>query len=116
MLLNLSNHPFAQWGDTQKQAAITRYDAVKDLPFPKIDPQWTRDEIAQLADEYELKIREINPAAVHIMGEMTFTYALVNRLIKAGFICIASTTERVVTEDGKGQKTSVFRFVQFRNY
>ena len=52
---------------------------------------------------------------VHIMGEMTFTFAMVNALHKKGITCIASTTERISSEEN-GVKTSEFKFVQFRKY
>lgn len=49
------------------------------------------------------------------MGEMTFTYALVNLLKDAGIKCIASTTKRNV-EEIDGKQVSTFQFVQFREY
>ncbi len=36
---------------------------------------------------------------LHIMGEMCFSFALVNELRKAGFTCVASTSERKVREE-----------------
>lgn len=116
MLLNLSNHPSASWSESQLSSAIKQYQSVEDLPFPKIDPSWSADQVEQLAEEFEMKIRKINPSAVHLMGEMTFTFKLVNRLQRIGIPCIASTTERVATEDENGNKTSIFKFVRFRNY
>ena len=53
---------------------------------------------------------------VHIMGEMTLTYAIVSRLLKRGVCCMASTTTREVATDTDGNKISVFRFVRFRQY
>ncbi|MCO5232094.1 MAG: TIGR02221 family CRISPR-associated protein [Chitinophagales bacterium] len=116
MLLNLSNHPSSNWPKNQMQAAIQQFGSVEDLAFPPIDPNWTSDEVNLLVDTYEVKIRKINPAAVHIMGEMTFIFQLVYRLKEIGFPCIASTTERVATEDEQGNKISQFNFVQFRPY
>ncbi|MBN9350053.1 MAG: hypothetical protein J0H55_05145 [Chitinophagaceae bacterium] len=116
MLLNLSNHPSATWPEEQVAAAIGKYNSVEDLAFPKINPEWDSDQIEQLAEEYEIKVRTLNPAAVHLMGEMTFTFKLVNRLKSIGIPCIASTTERIATEESNGNKTSVFQFVRFRSY
>lgn len=115
MLLNLSNHPSSTWPDNQKKAAIEQYESIEDLAFPQIDPQADEDGIEKLVEGYELKIRKINPMAVHIMGEMTFTFRLVNRLKSIGIPCMASTTNRKVTEKD-GVKTSVFEFVRFRSY
>jgi len=49
------------------------------------------------------------------MGEMTFTFQLVERLKAFGIRCVASTTKRVVEEDGD-KRTYTFKFVQFREY
>ncbi len=116
MLLNLSNHPSDNWPDNQKNQAIEKYGRIEDMSFPSIDPNWDESQINQLAEVYEAKIKEINPTAVHLMGEMTFTFNLVTRLKTLEIECIASTTERIVEEDSNGHKTSVFRFVQFRKY
>ena len=53
---------------------------------------------------------------VHVMGEMTFTYNMVNALKNVGITCLASTTERLVTMTSDGKKVSDFKFVQFREY
>ena len=116
MLLNLSNHPSSQWPQNQMDAAIKQYGSVKDLPFPNIDPNLSPDEIQYLAKDYEAKIRKINPTAVHIMGELTFTHALISKLKSTGIQCIASTTDRITIIDEKGNKISTFKFVQFREY
>lgn len=116
MLLNLTNHPSISWPQNQKETAIKKYGTIQDLLFPHIDPHLQTDEIEELVQEYILKIKEINPCAIHIMGEMTFTYRLVNRLKEIGIPCIASTTERKVIMDEEGLKTSQFRFIQFRSY
>lgn len=115
MLLNFSNHPSHQWPRNQMQTAVTGYGSVQDLPFPQINPEWNSDQVLQLVEAYETEIRQINPAAVHIMGELTFTYMLVNKLTSIGIPCVASTTKRNVKEE-KSIKTSVFEFVKFRSY
>ena len=50
------------------------------------------------------------------MGEMTFTYALAQKLKNAGIPCVASTTVREVIDHGDGRKEAQFRFVRFRPY
>lgn len=115
MLLNFSNHPSDLWSDNQRQVAIGQYGKIEDYSFPLIPPLATTSEVHQLAAKYELEILKKEPRAVHIMGEMTFTYALVNRLTAAGTPCIAATTHRVVQEKS-GKKITDFHFVQFRRY
>lgn len=114
-LINLSNHPAANWPENQRQAAIKRYGKIEDLSFPNIPPGQSEEEVAEMAGQYYLQVRTRNPAAVHLMGEMTFTFALVNLLKSAGIPCIASTTERIVTEEN-GKKIVQFQFIQFREY
>ena len=122
MLINLSNHPSTNW-TSQQLAAAQVYGKVIDLPFPKIDPVGDEEYIQVLCEEYLRKMddicrdvaRNVSTVTVHIMGEMTFIFAMVNALQKRGILCVASTTERVASEEND-VKTSEFRFVQFRKY
>ena len=116
MLLNLSNHPSETWPKIQTDIAIKIFQQILDLPFPPIPPNINSDELDLLVDEYEKKVTREGPTAIHIMGELSFTHRLVNRLNGLGYRCIVSTTERIVTTDGTGNKTSTFKFVQFRDY
>lgn len=121
MLINLSNHPVTSWDEKQKNAA-SAYGQLFDLPFPVIDPMASSDDIANLAAQYEIKIRHIQPEkiketfAVHIMGELTFCFALIARLQQSGISCIASTTTRETEDNQDGSKTVKFGFVGFREY
>ncbi len=118
MLINLSNHPSAAWPEAQRAAAREQFgEIIEDWAFPNISPHATAEEVAQLAEDYFQRIAQTTPRpqAVHLMGEMNFTFALVCRLLKAGYRVVASTTERDVVEQD-GVKTSRFRFVQFRDY
>jgi hypothetical protein len=120
MLLNLSNHPSAKWPDAQRMAALNQYGEIRDLAFPQIPPGANTDEVRQIAEKYEIKIRQLaidHPRlTVHVMGELTFTHMLVNHLSEIGIPCVASTTERIVTEESNGKKISHFNFIQFRSY
>lgn len=119
MLINLSNHPSRKWQAQQMQAAVAQFGSVVDLPFPDVPPVASVSDIAQLADLYTEKVAAMasaNEAVVHVMGEMTFTYAMVCRLKAKCYRCVASTTERCVVEEQPGQKTVLFNFVQFRDY
>ena len=120
MLINLSNHPSPNWSP-QQLAAAQAYGNVIDLPFPEVDPSGDEEYIQSLVCEYmdiinKYQLSTLNSQfSVHIMGEMTFTFAMVNALQKRNITCVASTTERVSSEEN-GVKTSEFRFVQFRKY
>lgn len=116
MLLNLSNHTSVNWTGNQINTALLMYLSIQDMPFPHIPPYMNSTDLDLLVEEYEAKIRKADPSAIHIMGELTFTFRLVMRFKELGYRCIASTTERIVSEDGNGNKISNFNFVQFRDY
>lgn len=123
MLLNLSNHPSSSWPENQKQKALEHYAEILDIPFPAIDPGWSEMKIAQLASEYSrLCLGKLNAkpcthshSAAHIMGELTFCFAVVSLLQKKGVRCVASTTVRIANQNGK-VRISEFSFVRFREY
>jgi hypothetical protein len=119
MLINLSNHPSTDWPDEQKTAAIEQFGEIWDLPFPSVNPKGDEEYIKSLVNEYLVKIDDmicnIASTNIHVMGEMTFSFAMVTALQQKGFSCVSSTTERIVKEEN-GVKTSEFKFVRFRNY
>lgn len=119
VFVNLSNHPSVNWSEKQKRAAENGYGEIVDMPFPSIDPQADPESVAELVDKCLNSITELSGDAdvsVHIMGEMTFTFAMVERLKSMGIICVASTTERLAVENPDGSKTVSFDFVRFRQY
>lgn len=118
MLINLTNHPYTDWSDVQKQSA-NHYGQVIDLPFPMIDPSWGTNELLELCNEYTnniVSLKSDEPIVVHVMGEMSFTVLMVSKLIKSGIKCIASTSERYSETIEAGKKEVIFRFVRFREY
>jgi len=118
LLLNLSNHPYAVWSERQQQAA-SAYGEVVDIPFPEIPEDIDEDGIEQMANKYidSIILQSSNrPCNIHIMGEMTFTYAMVNRLKSLGYTCIASTSKRIVEDRPDGTKNVRFEFCRFREY
>jgi hypothetical protein len=116
MLINLSNHPTSKWSTAQQSTAEYYYHhTIVDMPFPDINPEWSKEEVKIFAEEYRQKILDMKAQTVHIMGELTFTFALIALLKEVGIKCIASTTHRIV-EEVDGKKISTFQFVQFREY
>lgn len=116
MLLNFTNHPYNKWKDNQKNSAIELYGSVKDLPFPLINPDADELDIKEEARKSLEEIIALQPDAVHIMGEMNFTFQMVFFLMKEGIPCIASTTNRIITDLPDGTQISEFNFVKFRPY
>ena len=119
MLINLSNHPSVHWSEEQKKASKI-FGGLLDIPFPQVDAKADEIYISKLADEYFQKILVISKEediVVHLMGELTFTFALLKRLQKFGIRCIASTSKRLVQEESPGRKSEViFQFERFREY
>lgn len=116
MLINLSNHPSEKWSDAQRTTAEKDYGTIQDMPFPNINPAATAEEVQALAVKYVLLITLTKAKNVHLMGEMTFSFALLKMLYGFGINCIASTSERKSVENSDGTKTIQFDFVQFRAY
>lgn len=115
MLINFSNHPTEQWSATQVKAAEEIYKTIVDVNFPDVNPEINKEQIIQLAQKYVNQIVELKPQAVHIMGEMNFTFVCLTVLKSLKIKCIASTTRRNSTLNAN-KKTSEFEFVQFREY
>ena len=115
MFINLSKHPSEGWSKEQL-AAVQQYGEIVDIHFPNIEPSFTSSMVSNMADITVDTITTLGKdIVVHVMGEMTFTYAVVSRLKALGITCLASTTERIVAEQD-GKKISEFCFVQFREY
>lgn len=114
-LINLSNHDFLP-----EQHAAAKEMFGEDLnyikiPFPIIKPDLTVEGVIEIVKEYLDKILSLNPQVVHIAGELVFVYNMVTMLQIKGILTIASTTSRIVEEDGD-TKVSKFRFMQFRKF
>ena len=123
LFINISNHPSTKWSEEQKAAAkaISGAKEIIDLQFPNVDPHSCSRDIREQAIKIVNALPE-DPYGLntyHVMGEMTLTYAIISYLRQRKGECVpivASTTERVVTENPDGTKTSIFKFVQFRRY
>lgn len=118
LFINLSNHPSSTWQPLQL-AAAGAYGDIIDVPFPAVDTHCDAAMIDHLASKYVRDI--INKGApeeitVHVMGEMTLTFRIVELLKAQGIRCVASTTERIVTNLSDNKKETQFAFVQFREY
>jgi hypothetical protein len=115
MLVNLSNQPASSWSQEQWDAADSLASYVLDVPFPKIDPNASLEDIARFAQDIFESIKD-DAGFVYIEGEMTFVYSFVKICEAAGIRCFAATFEPVVVKNPDGSETSVFKFIQFRPY
>ncbi len=117
LFINFTNHPSTGWEEKQLNEA-KKYGEIVDIKFPDIDPNHSIDIIRSQADEYvsQIALMEGDTKVVHIMGEMTFTNYVVNKLQLLGIQCVASTTVRNTVTLEDGSKVSKFNFEQFRPY
>lgn len=119
MFINFTNHPSSVWEFSQTEAAKV-FGQIVDMQFPSVDEYGDERYIAEMVSQYFSKIRELSPnsedTVIHIMGEMTFTCAMVNKLLQNGYTCVASTTRRNVTVLDDGSKKVQFQFIRFRRY
>ena len=119
MFINLSNHPSHTWSAEQLGAARHYGGDIVDIPFPSVSAMANEEIVACLAKEYVGDIvSRYDPKrdVFHVMGEMCSSFALVRLLQQAGFVCVASTSERIVQEEEPGHKEVFFNFVRFRQY
>lgn len=118
LFVNLSNHPTSRWSEEQCNAAAS-YGKCIDMPFPVVNPMADEEEIREQVDKIAqpiLEQAERFQVTVHVMGEMTTTFALVKLLSQKGISCVASTSYRIVEELTDGTKRVDFRFNRFRRY
>lgn len=119
ILINLSNHPSNNWDKKQKEAAKNQFGEIIDIEFPNIIPTMGDEDFNNLVCEFAEKVLAYKYSfniIVHVMGEMTFTFALVNRLKQEGIRCVASCAERRVEVTPDGMKHVMFNFEKFRDY
>ncbi len=118
MLINLTNHPTDTWTELQLHEAC-KYGEIVDLPFPDVSDKATHEDVKDLVKQLFDKIVKLSSnkaCTVHVMGEMTFTYAMVNMLKAHGYKCVASTSKRIVEMLPDDSKNVRFEFCQFREY
>ena len=118
MFINFSNHSLSTWTERQIKAA-KEYGELEEIVFPNINPQFTTEQVQMLATDYVAKILTHYPIenlTIHVMGELTFCFYVVQQLKEKCVRCVASTTERIVEETADNKKVTQFSFAQFREY
>lgn len=116
--INVSNHPSCQWSNEQITAA-EKFGKIVDIPFPIVETKASKEDIDNIARDLLIRIRGIassKQAQIHIMGEMTLTFALLLKLKTFGYTCYAATSNRDVILREDGVKEVIFKFEKFREY
>lgn len=121
MLINLSNYPSENWVTEQLDEAHQKYGRVLDIPFPIISPISSLEQINIIVMEYFeritsiLDITESKSNAVHIIGDLTFSFHLLLLLKEADIKAICSTS--IIANDELNSSDSLkLKFVRFREY
>lgn len=118
MFVNFTNHSSLRWSDAQLRNA-EEYGEIVDVPFPRVEPDSTRETIQAMADKYAQQIADMKPACVLCQGEFCLCVAVIERLkaknLKVVAACSKREAEEIVTEH-ETKKISRFAFVQFREY
>ncbi|MEN3039712.1 MAG: hypothetical protein ABDI07_11315, partial [Candidatus Kryptonium sp.] len=81
ILVNHTNHPSTNWHPAQKEG----WDAIVDIAFPNIPPQWSEEELRKFAREKFLELRDVirNYGAevwVCLQGEYSYCYLMFDML------------------------------------
>lgn len=90
-----------------------------DIAFPQVSGDADESEISRTADKYAKEIISLNPSAVMCQGEFGICLEVVTTLKNNGIKVLYSCSERKTVEtviDNRTEKTSVFKFVRFREY
>ena len=122
MFINLSNHQSSKWSSAQLESAfaLTSDSHVMDISFPAVPSTATTEDIITIADGLYHKVMANKPETIMVAGEFTLAYAMIELCLRAGIKVVAACSERrtneVVNEDGTTTKTTVFEFVQFREF
>ncbi len=121
VFVNFSNHPSANWGEEQINAVnqLVTDAVIADVPFPQVTGTADETEIAEISEKCVELIMAENPSAVMCQGEFGVCFDVIgklkNRGVKVVYSCSERCTVEKITEKG-AEKTSVFRFVRFREF
>lgn len=104
------------------ESAAEKYGEIIDSDFPNVSPEWSEEELYQLADQECGKILDLlkgNPdSAVLCQGECALNFLIVKFLLDEGVKVVTAVTERDVDEVRKGEvieKRSKFVFSKIQS-
>lgn len=118
MFINFTNHSSSRWSEAQLEKA-GEYGGIVDIPFPKVEPDCSRETIQKMADKYVKQIVDRKPDCVLCQGEFCLCVAVIEKLKEKGIKVVAACSRREAEETFTEQETrkiSRFVFVQFREY
>jgi hypothetical protein len=143
LFINISNHPFEKWSPKQQRAALEltfnhgktlnvrrmgkdltdeelrKAVEVADVPFPEVPLEWDENFAYEwLLGNYYRLLRRV-PDVIMIQGEFTFSFFLVNLLMKIypqSTLFVSAHSRRLCVENPDGTRTYKFEFDGFNIY
>ena len=64
MLINLTNHPSANWNEEQREEAVRQWGKIEDYSFPAVGSEWDNVSMMQYAQAIVSEVVKMNPDAV----------------------------------------------------
>lgn len=122
LLVNLSNHPIANWTKDQLNSAKESWTHIADLEggMPVIPSDYDYDQVEKQAIDIAERALKQGATAAYVAGEYNLTYSLINQLKMREIECYNATTERYACEIESNEEsikmTHEFKFGQWRKY
>jgi hypothetical protein len=122
MFYNISNHPSSKWEYGQLLAARALGGDVRDVAFPHVPPMACESQVKELVRDLLSPLlvnrRREDGDVFMVQGEFSLTYMATRLLLSVGRKVVVACTDRTVWRrelgEGRVEKTSFFKFVQFR--
>ena len=116
-MLNLTNHPYAEWPEAQRMAAI---GDVTDAPFPHVAPDWSPEEIVDKAYQFATAVAdwaEVNEETIALVdGHAMMAMSIVSFLQARGIKCVSVRSPRDAEDNEDGSTTYRYNFEGWREW
>ena len=119
MFYNLSNHPHANWGNVQLEAA-RKWGDIEDVPFPEVNAQLDEQDILRAAQECVKKINMSAGDAIFVAGEYGAVFPIIDELLNQGKTVLSTASDGKTTfrttDNGTNERIIHFNFLKFIPY
>ena len=119
MFYNLSNHPHANWGNVQLDAA-RKWGDIEDVPFPEVNAQLDEQDILRAAQECVNKIKLSTGDAIFVAGEYGAVFPIIDELLNQGKTVLSTASDGKTTYrtigNGTNERIIHFNFLKFIPY
>lgn len=119
MFYNLSNHPHANWGNAQLEAA-RKWGDIEDVPFPEVNAQLNEQDILRVALECVKKIKMSKDDAIFVAGEYGFVFPIIDELLSQGKTVLSTASDSkkayYTADNGTSERIIHYNFLKFIPY